>query len=169
MLALAAPNIEDHATLLNFEQTAKILGGGTTGQVLTADANGNAAWGLSGGIAGQVLRAAGAAGVAAFGPRILYGTVSATGTIALAGSGDWTSARTGGQATGVYTVTYTTGFTAQPSVLLTPLTSAIFATANLAPVGTGTATFEVQVYSLPGGGAANALADCEFQFVVVGL
>lgn len=44
MLALTAPTVEDTAALLNFEQLAKILGGGVAGQALVADANGNAAW-----------------------------------------------------------------------------------------------------------------------------
>lgn len=43
-LALTAPNVEDHAALLNFEQLATILGGGTPGWVETADTHGNAAF-----------------------------------------------------------------------------------------------------------------------------
>ena len=42
--ALTAPTVEDHASLLNFEQLARTLGGGAPGQVLTADAYGNASW-----------------------------------------------------------------------------------------------------------------------------
>ncbi len=93
--------------------------------------------------------------------RWVTGAVSAAGAVALAGTGDWTVARTpAGAATGDYTVTFTGPFVAATYVACLTVCSAIGAAYWEASTDS---TMQVLARDLAG-----ALADLPFSFHVLG-
>lgn len=92
--------------------------------------------------------------------RIIRGMSSGVGTV-IHGTG-WTVARTAGEATGDYTITFTTPFSDSPVVTATAIDGTLLETAVVHNAFSST-TIRIRTFS-----AAGALVDTVFSFIAIG-